>query len=106
MVYDTIRQKFIYNTPFDDKEFPKVTLDETATFKNPYSINATYLYSLEIDDFENVVDTIRANNDSVIIVNDYRLKSRNEALSDGIRCHMLAFAYLFKERGILCGISN
>ena len=73
MTSDTIRQKYIYNTPYDDNEFPLVLEDSFDIEKDKYtSINASYLYCLEEQDFKRVVQNIKTSNiDKVIIRNDY-----------------------------------
>lgn len=106
MVADTLRQKFIYATPYDDNEFPLVELDANlnASTNNSYKINASTLYFLEKEDFESLVNEIKFKHDSVLIINDYRFKSFNAILNRGCLCHMMAFAYLFKQKELKCNI--
>lgn len=104
MVSDTLRQKFIYNTPFDDNEFPLVVLDEdiSSNSADTYKINASKLYFIEEMDFENLIKSI--SNSKVLILNDYKFKSLNSILNKGSLCHILAFAYLFKKNGFKCNV--
>ena len=44
MVADTLRQKFIYNTPYDKDEFPLVSLDkELSIHTNNVSRNNEFI---------------------------------------------------------------
>ena len=48
MTSDTIMQKYIYNTSYDDNDFPLVLEDNIDIEKDKCtSINASYLYCLE-----------------------------------------------------------
>ncbi len=106
MTSDTIRQKFIYNTPYDDNEFPLVIEDDVDVDNIEFfSIKASYLYCLEEYDFIGIVQNIKSNNlDTVIIKNDYSHKSSNKILIDATLCHIMAFVYLFKKNGLNCKI--
>ncbi len=106
MVADTLRQKFIYATPFDENEFPLVELDSdlNSSTKDIVKINASSLYFLEKDGFESLVNEIKSKHDSVLIVNDYHFKSSNIILNKGCLCHIMAFAYLFKQKELKCNI--
>ncbi len=106
MVADTLRQKFIYATPYDRNEFPLVELDKelNSSTKNTYKINASALYFLEKADFESLVDKIKREHDSILIIDDYHFKSTNVILNKGCLCHMMTFAYLFKQKQLKCNI--
>lgn len=106
MVADTLRQKYIYATPYDEDEFPLVELDRNITIlsKNVFKINGTQLYSLDEDEFKSMLVTIKSKYDSVLIINDYSFKSSNAILNRGCLCHMMAFAYLFKQNNLKCNI--
>ena len=106
MVADTLRQKFIYATPYDKEEFPLVSLDGELNMlsKNTYKIKASSLYFLEKDEFEIIIIKIKSNDCSVLIVNDYNFKSSNIILNRGVLCHMMSFAYLFKQNNLKCNI--
>ena len=106
MVADTLRQKFIYATPFDKDEFPLVNLDKNLDLKtkNTFKINASELYFMEKDEFESLVNIIKSHSNSVLIVNDYNFKSSNIVLNKGCLCHMMSFAYLFKTNNLKCNI--
>lgn len=107
MVYDTLRQKFIYDTPFDKDEFPKLCLiNENSSFKKPYIINASSLYFLEKDDFTSLIKVVRKEHDSLIINNDYSFINSNKALEEGAKCYVMAFAFLFQKEGLLCKIES
>ncbi|HBF68516.1 MAG TPA: hypothetical protein DDW20_04250 [Firmicutes bacterium] len=106
MTSDTIRQKFIYNTPYDDNEFPLV-LEDNIDMENDkyYLINASYLYCLEEFEFNTIIKDIKNKNiDKVIIKNDYLLKSGNKILVNASLCYIMAFVYLFKKNGIKCKV--
>ena len=108
MTSDTIRQKYIYNTPYDDNEFPLV-LEDDADVENIqfFSIKASYLYYLDEHNFISIVQNIKSNNlDTVIIKNDYCYKSSNKILIDASLCHIMAFVYLFKKNGLKCKIDK
>ena len=106
MVADTLRQKFIYATPYDKEEFPLVSLDGELNMlsKNTYKIKASSLYFLEKYEFETLIEEIKSNNCSVLIVNDYNFKSSSIILNKGALCHMMSFAYLFKQNNLKCNI--
>lgn len=106
MVADTLKQKYIYATPYDKNEFPLVKLDSeiNSLAKNVFKINASTLYFLEQNDFQSLVSEIKSKHDSVLIVNDYLFKSSNMILNNGCLCHMMAFAYLFKQNDLKCNI--
>ena len=106
MVTDTLRQKYIYATPYDESEFPLIELDKdlNSLTNNVFKINASILYFLEKEDFESLINEIKSKHDSVLIVNDYRFKSFNTILNKGCLCHMMAFAYLFKQNNLKCNI--
>ena len=106
MTSDTIRQKYIYNTPYDDNEFPLVLEDGTDIEKDKFtSINASYLYCLEEQDFKRVVQSIKTSNmDKIIIKNDYCFKSSNIKLVNASLCHIMSFVYLFKKNGLKCKV--
>ena len=106
MTSDTIRQKYIYNTPYDDNEFPLVLEDNIDIEKDIFSsINASYLYCLEEQDFKRVIQNIKTGNiDKVVIRNDYCFKSSNKILVNASLCHIMSFVYLFKKNGIKCKV--
>lgn len=105
MVYDTLRQKYIYNTPFDKKEFPKVDLDhDLSSFKNAYFINASSLYFIEAEAFNGLIGSLKGKIDAIVIKNDLKFKNENKALEEGSKCYILAFAFLFKKNGFFCKI--
>ena len=106
MVADTLRQKYIYATPYDKDEFPLVELDKdlNSTTENVFKINASKLYFIEKNEFETLVNIIKPNKDSVLIINDYSFKSSNKILNKGCLCHMMSFAYLFKQNNLKCNI--
>lgn len=107
MVANTLRQKFIYATPYNENEFPLVTLDGdiNSLTGNTFKINATTLYSLEQNDFQSLINIIKSKYSSVLIVNDYRFKSANIILNRGCLCHMMAFAYLFQQNNLKCNVT-
>lgn len=101
MVSSTLRQKFIYNTPFNDDDFPLVKLDRDIDIGSihTFKINASKLYDLEENDFNELLKDIEIKCNSVLIINDYDFKSQNKNLINGSNAHILAFAYLFKKNG-------
>lgn len=108
MITDTLRQKFIYATPFDKKEFPLVQLDKNLESKTTviYKINALSLYFLEKEDFEKLIKSIVGKYNAVLIINDQKFKSQNCILKNGFLCYMMAFAFLFKQNNLKCNISE
>lgn len=106
MISSTLRQKYIYNTPFSDDDFPlvKLDIDIDANSNDVFKINASDLYNLEENDFEKILTSLDLNIISVLIINDYRFKSQNKKLINGSKAHILAFAYLFKKNGYNCNI--
>ena len=106
MTSDTVRQKYIYNTPYDDNEFPLVLEDNINVEKDIfYTINASFLYSLEEEDFKNVIQSIKSNNmNKVIIRNNLGFKSSNKILINASLCYIMSFVYLFKKSGLSCRV--
>ena len=103
---DTIMQKYIYNTSYDDNDFPLVLEDNIDIEKDKCtSINASYLYCLEEQDFIRIVQNIEINNiDKIIIKNDYCFKNSNKILINASLSHILSFAYLFKKKRFKCKV--
>lgn len=106
MISSTLRQKFIYNTPFDDDEYPLVKLDLIEDCKNPYEIKASSLYFIDEKRFNQIVNSLQKDCDSVVIIDDYEIKSQNGILQYGIKAYILAFSYLFKKQGFKCCIKK
>lgn len=106
MVADTLRQRYIYATPYNKDEFPLVNLDKELNIldNKAFKINGTQLYSLEENEFKTLLNVIKSKFNSVFIINDYNFKSSNTILNRGCLCHMMAFAYLFKQNNLKCNI--
>ena len=106
MTSDSIRQKFIYNTPYDDNEFPLVIEDNIDIQKEKYLlVNASFLYRLEENDFDQLVASNKSSNISNIVIrNDYYFKSSNKILINASLCHIMTFVYLFKKNGLRCKV--
>lgn len=106
MVSSTLRQKFIYNTPFNDDDFPLVKLDGDIDNNSihTFKINASKLYELEENDFGALLKDLKLKFNSILIINNYKFKSQNKNLINGSKAHILAFAYLFKKNGYKCGV--
>lgn len=106
MIGDTLRQKFIYATPFADDGFPLVVLDDETRFdptKTEY-VSGQSLYFWEESEFRAYVESTKKKASAIVILDDYRFKSGNKLLEDGAKCHLMSFAYLFKKAGFLCAI--
>lgn len=104
MTSDTIRQKYIYNTPYNDDEFPLVLEDNIDINKSEYfSIDASFLYFLEEQDFIGIVNALKSSRiTNVVIINDYHFKNTNKILNNASLCHIMSFVYLFKKNGLKC----
>lgn len=98
MISDTLRQKFIYSTPYSDDGLPLVVLDEIRDDESSgETISGKSLYFWERDDFERFVSTHAGKTKKVIIINDYDLKSSSKRLEDVPKCYLMSFACLFKK---------
>ena len=104
MTSDTVRQKFIYNTPYDDNEYPLVVEDEFDLNINDYEIiYATQLYQLEENDFDDYIIELKNKNiHKVLIKNDCVFENDNPILKNASYCYIKAFVYLFKKQKLMC----
>lgn len=106
MISDTLRQKFIYSTPFTDDGFPLVILDDGQRDEGTsfVTVSGKSLYYWGKEDFDRFISNTKGRAEKIIILNDYELKSRNQRLEDGLKCYLLSFAYHFKKSGFRCTI--
>lgn len=109
MTSDTLWQKFIYNTPFDDEEMP--LLNSKMSIVDPcrktITISGSSLYDFEQDNFICLCEGL-ANDGygNVLIENDLHLRSGNFLVEKGAKAYLLAFCYLFQKRGFHCKITE
>ncbi len=108
MIGDTLRQKYLYATPFKDDGFPLVVLDDEKEFcpERTEYISGQSLYFWKEDELHSFIKSRKHSTDSIVIINDYNFDSRNKCLEDGARCHMMSFAYLLKKAGFSCAIKQ
>ncbi len=106
MISSALRQKFIYNTPFDDNEFPLVKLDLIESCKKLYKMKAISLYFIDEKRLNRIANSLQKDFDSIVIINDYKIKSQNKILHECIQAYILAFAYIFKKQGLRCCIKE
>ena len=107
MTSDTLRQKFVYNVPFDDDEYPLVKLDTELVYEaNLFTINASDLWFIEQGKFNKLCKMVRDHYAGIIIKYDHEYKSHNQILNRGNKCYLMSFVYLFKKNGIKCTIDG
>lgn len=109
MISDTLWQKYIYNTPFDDDEMPLLNSRKSIIngIYKTINISGKSLYSYNKKDFLKLCNDFH-NNDylNVIIDNDYEFESNNSILINSAKAHMLSFCYLFQENGFNCIVNK
>ena len=61
MTSDTLRQKFIYNTPFNDDGFPLLNsrLSVISEGMRIFSVSGKHLFELEKGDFDKLCDGLK-----------------------------------------------
>ena len=107
MTSDTLRQKYVYNVPFDDDEYPLVKFDKELVNKaNLFTIKASDLWFIEQEDFNKLCKVVKGHYDGIVIKYDYEHKSHNQTLYKGNKCYLLSFVYHFKKSGIKCTIDS
>lgn len=102
MTSDTLRQKFIYNTPFNDDGFPLLNsrLSVISEGMHIFSVSGKHLFELEKGDFDKLCDGLKNNGiDAIVIINDYHLQCQNPLLLRGIKAHLMSFCHLFQQKG-------
>lgn len=98
MLDSTLKQKFIYNTPFTDDEMPYVILDKLPD--NPKMISISQLCSLEYYDFNNLISDLKNRKAfEILLCNDAELHSNNDMIKRAVKCYLMSFAYHFKKQG-------
>jgi len=98
MLDSTLRQKFLYNTPFTNDEMPYVLLDEVSS--GAKQINLSHLCVLEESAFIKLAIEARSTNtNEIVLVNDLTLFSNNLIIVRALKCYLLSFAYHFKKLG-------
>ncbi len=98
MLDSTLRQKFIYNTPFTDDEMPYVILDNIA--KDAIVIKLSYLYVLEKSEFLELSMKLKdAKSNDLLLTNDLAITANNQIILCAIKCYLLSFAYHFQKQG-------
>lgn len=109
MTADTLWQKYIYNTPFDDDGLPLLNsrLSEILKDNEPYIISGKALFTLSEADFDSLCFRLSSFGfNSIFIENDYELKSNNIILKKGVEAHLKAFCRLFQDKGFHCRVES
>ncbi len=108
MIGDTLRQKYVYATPFADDGFPLVVLDDENKFDSTRTeiVSGQSLYYWEEKEFLSFVESRKKSIDAIIVLDDYQFKSDNKILQAGAKCHLMSFAYHFKKAGFLCALQR
>jgi len=107
MTSDTLRQKFIYNTPFNDDGFPLLNsrLSVISEGMRIFCASGKHLLELEQGDFDKFCDDSKDDNiDAIVIIDDYHLQCQNPLLLRGIKAHLMSFCYLFQQKGFYSAI--
>ncbi len=103
MLDSTLRQKFIYNTPFTDDEMPYVILDDIT--EDAKVITLSNLFKLEIIEFTKLVEELKnAKLDTLLLANDLAIISNNQIIQRAIKCYLLSFAYHIQIYGFKVNI--
>ena len=98
MLDSTLRQKFIYNTPFTDDEMPYILLNNIDG--DAVVIKLSHLYKLEEIDFINLSEKLKnAKTNELLLINDLMITSNNQIIQRSIKCYLLSFAYHFQKQG-------
>lgn len=110
MTSDTLWQRYIYDTPFDDDEMPllnsRMSVTDSSTEKS-FRISGRSLYSLSLMDFERLCTSLkRGGYHSVVIVDDYAWLTENGRVRKGADAHMKAFCHHFQRKGFCCNITK
>lgn len=109
MTSDTLWQKYVYDTPFDDDEMPllnsrKSTIDGT---RKTFEISGKSLYGLDSRSFEKICKTLMDGNfGNVVIIDDYQFRSNNSTVVKGSKAHMMSFCHLFQKKGFNAIVST
>lgn len=109
MTSDTLWQKYIYNTPFDNEEMPLLNSRMSKLDFNDKSfiISGRSLYDLDKTSFIELCSSLKSNGYiNIIITDDYRFTSDNLYVRNGAIAHQKAFCYLFQKRGFHCCIKR
>ncbi len=106
MISDTLRQKYLYATPFADDGFPLVRLDDESRMDcdSIETISGSSLYHWEQETFDAFVTSRKGKIAAVLIEDDLCLQSNNPILKNGVKCFLMSFAYHFKKAGFQCAI--
>lgn len=102
MTSDTIKQKFLYNIPLLDNDYPMVLIDKvyTKTDCNREKLYFSNICNLTKEKFDSLINVIKANgSDSIIIENDFA-HFDNLIIKNAVKYYLLAFAYWFKKNNI------
>lgn len=103
MLDSTLRQKFIYNTPFTDDEMPYVILDDIT--EEAKVITLSNLFKLEIIEFAKLLEKLKNEKlDTLLLTNDLTIISNNQILQQAIKCYLLSFAYHIQKQGFKVNI--
>ena len=104
MTSDTLRQKFIYDVPFDDDGFPLLKLDHIENKLKMHTVLASDLWFIETNTFNALCTMVKKSYAGVSIKIDHTFRSSNPILLRGYKCYLMSFAYLFKKEGLKCQI--
>lgn len=100
MISNTLWQKYIYNTPFDDEGLPLLN-SRKSTPEPPISyLLGSSCYQVTEEEFVILCKNLqRQGVHSVVLINDYHFQSDNPIVRKGNLAHMMAFCFLFQQQG-------
>lgn len=100
MTSNTLWQKYIYNTPFDDEGFPLLNSRKSALEPPVAYLLGSSCYQLTEKEFGVLCGNLhRQGVHSVVLINDYHFQSDNPIVQKGSLAHMMAFCFLFQQQG-------
>lgn len=107
MTSDTLWQKYIYNTPFDDEGLPLLNSRKSTPEPPIAYLLGSFCYQLTEKEFNILCKNLhRQGVHSVVLINDYCFKSDNPIIRKGSLAHMRAFCFLFQQQGFCSQIEE
>ena len=107
MTSDTLWQKYIYNTPFDDEGFPLLNSPKSVIDPPLAYLLGSFCYQLTEKEFGVLCGNLhRQGVHSVVLINDYRFESDNPNIRKGSLAHMKALCFLFQQQGFCSRIEE
>lgn len=109
MTSDTLWQKYIYNTPFDDEEMPLLNsrLSKLDFNDKNFIISGRSLYDLDKASFIELCSSLKSDSYiNITIIDDYCFASDNMYVKNGAIAHQKSFCYLFQKQGFHCCIEH